>query len=411
MVSFWPWKGDDSSPASFERALSSLSEKISKKTAHLDSLRQNSRRYKALWTLYTSFAYILYSIISFLVEGWRNWGPVQYTALAGGPMVIYLVRLLIDTFYNYRISKVSRQLEHFHKERETTIDRLKAATKYNSTQQLLEKYGGPSQQSSPKSPGSGKRSSGPAKETPGSSKQSRPKTTKIMPPPTANIPGRSDMNMMPPSTPQQGRPQESRSPPQQPRLDSPPGSPEFAPNAYVAPPQYSSSMDGSGPRWYDRFLDLILGEDETLPQNRYALICKHCRLINGQAPPGTKSLEDIGKWRCAACGGWNGEQTEAKKIMQQMKEQITGAAPGGGDLGSEEKEVAASEVESESEQLAAPDVVDEQGSEVADSQDDEEREGIAKGKNEETPSNEEDVSTRSTRSRTKRSGASSKKKA
>lgn len=65
-----------------------------------------------------------------------------------------------------------------------------------------------------------------------------------------------------------------------------------------------------------------MGEDETSPKNRVALICSNCRLVNGQAPPGTKSLADLGKWRCFGCGGWNGEEDEGAKVVKEMKERI-----------------------------------------------------------------------------------------
>lgn len=65
-----------------------------------------------------------------------------------------------------------------------------------------------------------------------------------------------------------------------------------------------------------------MGEDETSPKNRVALICQNCRLVNGQAPPGTKSLADLGRWRCFGCGGWNGEEDEATKAVKEMKERI-----------------------------------------------------------------------------------------
>ena len=105
MVSFWPWKvgdppfssylvwprssslkGEDSSPASFEKALSQLSLKITKASTDLDSCRQRARRIKALWTLYSSFAYLLYVMIVAFAIGWHNWGATEYTALAGGPL-------------------------------------------------------------------------------------------------------------------------------------------------------------------------------------------------------------------------------------------------------------------------------------------------------------------------------------
>ena len=63
MVSFWPFKGEDNSAASFEKTLSQLSQKITKASARNESFRQQQRRYKVLWTLYSSFAYILIALI------------------------------------------------------------------------------------------------------------------------------------------------------------------------------------------------------------------------------------------------------------------------------------------------------------------------------------------------------------
>ena len=80
-------KGDDNSPASFEKILSTLSAKISKTSSRLDALRQRSRRLKVLWTLYAGFAYLLYTIILTLLVGWRKWGPIDYSAVAGGPVM------------------------------------------------------------------------------------------------------------------------------------------------------------------------------------------------------------------------------------------------------------------------------------------------------------------------------------
>ncbi|KAI9681526.1 MAG: hypothetical protein M1817_002810 [Caeruleum heppii] len=334
MVSLWPWHGDDASPASFERALSNLSTKISKNTTHLDTLRQRSRRLKALWTLYTSFAYILYTLILALVVGWRHWTPVEYTAIAGGPVVIFLIRQAFTTYYNYRIASVTSRLEELQKERDTTIEKLKAATKYNSTQQLLEKYGGSS--SSTSSPaGASKRKSGPSVQDSPRTPRGQGQRTGMPPPPTANIP-RNDIPSAP-STPQPPPvnvaqrpinrqvlpPSYPSSPTQAQQADDPlrPGPAEFAPNAFPSSAQYSSQSAGSA-HWYDRVMDLLLGEDETLPKNRVALICQHCRLVNGQAPPGIKGLEDVGKWRCGGCGGWNGEESVGKKLVAEIKQQV-----------------------------------------------------------------------------------------
>ena len=93
---------------------------------------------------------------------------------------------------------------------------------------------------------------------------------------------------------------------------------EFAPNAFSTAPQYAQPFEG--PRWYDRIVDALLGEDESSPKNRIALICDHCRLVNGQAPPGVKTLEDIGKWRCSGCGTMNGKVSTKKLVASIEKE-------------------------------------------------------------------------------------------
>ena len=66
-------------------------------------------------------------------------------------------------------------------------------------------------------------------------------------------------------------------------------------------------------------MDVLLGEDETRSGARLALICSQCRLVNGQAPPGMKRLEDLGKWRCGGCGTMNGEASEVHEIVSGIK--------------------------------------------------------------------------------------------
>lgn len=65
-------------------------------------------------------------------------------------------------------------------------------------------------------------------------------------------------------------------------------------------------------------MDALLGEDETAAKNRIVLICKQCRLVNGQAPPGTNSLAEVGLWKCMGCGANNGEENEGKRILKEV---------------------------------------------------------------------------------------------
>lgn len=328
MVSFWPFKGDDSSAASFEKTLSNLSSKINRASAQNDRFRQQQRRYKVLWTLYSSFAYMLVALILTLVTGWSKWGAVEYSAVAGGPVVIYGVRTALDAYYNYRISNSQNHLNDLNKQREAAIEKLKAATKYNSTQQLLDKYGG--------SPRSNKQSSpqpAPKRKSEGAqSKQRAPQggRTGFVPPPTANIPGRQPpppVPMTPEGTP--GSRPAGFTPPgaafRQPQGSVDDSNEEFAPNAFPMPSrpptmrQPSSQYATDRPKWYDRILDVVLGEDETQAKNRIALICQSCRLVNGQAPPGARTLEDVGRWRCSSCQAWNGIESVEKKMLKQIE--------------------------------------------------------------------------------------------
>lgn len=223
---------------------------------------------------------------------------------------IYLVRLVADTFYNYRIAKSQHILDDLQKQRNITIEKLKEATKYNSTQQLLEKYGGAPKSKRPTDDADKEGVIGSQKRRDPKDRASLPFTpnrTGIAPPPTANIQRRSPvpLNLSPP--PQVARPHTSAgfSPqlPPQPQEPVTVEEPGFHPSAFSAP-TYSESRQ---PRWYDRVLDVLLGEDETMPKNRLVLICQQCRLVNGQAAPGLRTLEELGPWRCGSCGAWNNQ--------------------------------------------------------------------------------------------------------
>ncbi|XP_044716560.1 putative integral membrane zinc-ribbon metal-binding protein [Hirsutella rhossiliensis] len=322
MVSFWPWKGDASSPASFEKTLSALSAKITDTQARLDQRRTSARRAKVLWTLYLSFAYLVYAIVLLLVVGYRNLGIYEWTGMAGGPVVIYGARALNTTFYSYRIGSLEARLKEQQAERAKTIQKLKDMTKYDSTLELIEKYGGPEG-----TPQSGRKKNGDAEDAGRGNKSAQstpgrgtPSRTTMPPPPTANIQRRSPA----PAAPGTPVPSQGGSPPPPPSASSLDPSAEFAPNAFAhaAPPPLSYAAQHHHARseshWYDRLFDVLLGEDETAAKNRIALVCHSCRLVNGLAPPGTKTLAGLGVWKCMACGAANGEVDEGRKIVREV---------------------------------------------------------------------------------------------
>ena len=102
--------------------------------------------------------------------------------------------------------------------------------------------------------------------------------------------------------------------------------------AHTQPPsqQHLQPEEASTPQWYDRLLDVVLGEDETSAKNRFALICKNCRMVNGLAPPGARSLDEMDEWGCARCGAMNGGRkrpTEVKREPESESEPTVHPGP------------------------------------------------------------------------------------
>jgi endoplasmic reticulum junction formation protein lunapark len=265
------------------------------------------------------------------VLGPQKWAIPHYAGLLGAPVVIYVVRRGISVFYDWRISQQQAHIEALQKQRDAKIADLKKATRYDSTQELLQKYGGAGKPTPSKLNQQSHQQTlqGTKRKITAMREQQR---TGLPPPPTANIPGRTIGSA--PSTPQ--RQNIDTTPPTSARPKSPvlattymdpqanatPDEPGFAPNAFSNPPQQARPAYEQPSKWYDRILDVLLGEDETLAKNRIVLICSYCRLVNGQAPPGVKSLEEVGKWICGGCGGWNGALNEAANVMKEMKQKI-----------------------------------------------------------------------------------------
>ncbi len=326
MPSLWPFARDDSSPASFEKALSRLSTQITSSSLSLDKTRTHAHRSKAFWTLWSTLAYFVYTTIIVLVLGPQSWSLPHYAGLAGTPIVVYGVRRVLALYFDWQIARRQGYLDRLVKERDQKIAQLKKATRYDTTQELLNKYGGvtPRTQSGEKQ-GTKRKVATPK---PLGSQQQR---TGIPPPPTANLPGRSPQLGSRPSTPARQTPNANSPPPSAMARSSlsasasyelSPDEPGFAPNAFSLPPSSSAYAPDQQHRWYDRILDVMLGEDETLAKNRLALICANCRLVNGQAPPGIRTLEEVGRWRCGSCGAWNGIEKiehEVGRMVQEMR--------------------------------------------------------------------------------------------
>ncbi|KAL7922839.1 hypothetical protein ACQKWADRAFT_291585 [Trichoderma austrokoningii] len=322
----WPWKRNDPSPASFEKALSGLSKKIATTQSRLEWTRLRLRKIKVLGTLYTSFAYLVAVIVLLLVVGYPNLGPMDWTGMAGGPVFIYTTRVAITGYYNFRIENLEAKLKALQEERQETIQKLKEATKYESTLELLEKYGG-AQGKDGKPQITIKEDAPPF---------TLPERTHIPPPATANIPRRdlspASFASSRPVTPltQSVTSNDEASAVGQ-HLLRPLSAQSQQHHGFLPPPPQAAAE----PHWYDRIFDVLLGEDEAAAKNRIVLICQVCRLVNGQAPPGTKSLSELGMWKCMACGSRNGEMDEGKRIVREV---LKSQAKKGGKAASKEQQ-------------------------------------------------------------------------
>lgn len=324
MVSFWPFKGDDNSPDSFERILSKLASQIQAETSKLALLRLQLRRYKGLWTIYTSFAYIFYVLVIFLVVGWKEVGPPQIAGLVGGPIGIWGVRSLLMLYYNGRISTTETKLEDLQTKQRDTVEKLKAATKFSTTQSIIEKYGGgpisPSISEIERNKMQHAQQQGPPGH-PNNNQQLRQRpqgqpsgASSSVPPSPQQIQQQFAQQQL--QQQQQERGQQHLAPPSGvnnpnpvKKFNRPSPIPvlSFSQATVQAPARQIAPEEIHSPRWYDRVLDVLVGEDETSAKNRFALICKNCRMVNGLAPPGTKNLEDVEGWGCARCGMMNGK--------------------------------------------------------------------------------------------------------
>ncbi|KAI5283943.1 hypothetical protein KEM54_001707, partial [Ascosphaera aggregata] len=222
MVSFWPWKGPRSSTDEFERTLSQLSEKIAHTQAALDVHRVRARRHRVIFTLYAGFAYLLVTVILVLVLGWSNWGATEYTGVAGGPVAL-------------------------QKQSAETIDKLKEATKYNSTQKLLRKYAAAQNPKSANAEGentSGKKTGKKHRNSISVMQAKVPPQgrTGVPPPPTANIPrlGQEQQNSL--------TPQVLAVAPNNLNVPSTPNRPGSAPATSLPSPSYGSPIQQRTPQ-------------------------------------------------------------------------------------------------------------------------------------------------------------------
>ncbi len=89
--------------------------------------------------------------------------------------------------------------------------------------------------------------------------------------------------------------------------------------------EYDQISGRNNVAWYDKIMEYVLGEDESSPRNRYALICTSCYNHNGLAPPGSKQPSKI-FYICPNCGAQNGEMKESISKLDKVNEENEGTS-------------------------------------------------------------------------------------
>ncbi len=238
---------------------------------------------------------------------------------------IYLLRRLIAKYYNWRLSRQGEEVYAYREQNLETIltlqrskvEELKAKTQFYSTQSLLDRFDPDSAPSSPKV-------STPtmARKSLGGGQRLSPGTPRIPYPQHLLSPeqrlrqkesvqslrarhslGREDVDRESLETSFTQTVGDVGTVPT--ILDA--GRVSLSPATTHPLPQIAQRA----PTFLDRVLELIIGEDETSPAHRYALICQKCFSHNGLAPAGTNDVDAARiKYACPCCGFVNGVDKE-----------------------------------------------------------------------------------------------------
>jgi endoplasmic reticulum junction formation protein lunapark len=216
---------------------------------------------------------------------------------------------LIKAWYLRAIARETQEKDLLKTRLEEKLEELKEKSDYYSTQQLLQRYD--SKSAIPVNP---ERPQGMVRS---SSKELQPalRSNNLPRDPSIKaLSARQSSNPPLPPLPPPITPASFKLPSQ-----NVPNIPQFHPSAFT-PPSSPPPEEARSKTLVDRVLDLLVGEDENSPEQRYALICRHCRAHNGLAPPGETGNE-LG-YLCGRCGGWNGPKTKDSEETQMKEEKV-----------------------------------------------------------------------------------------
>ncbi|KAG5358879.1 Protein lunapark [Yarrowia sp. E02] len=312
--------------ANYEKELQVLQTKLAETEKRLLARRLRLRRTKGLFTLYSLVIYIVY--VGIVVA--KN-HMSRELLLAGnrltlgvllGPPAIYIVRYMIQAVLGRFVSFDEDRIKYLRQQQEGKLEELKQKTGFYSTKAIVDRY-------EPKK----KEAKKPVQQQP--KQNAATNNRQGVPPPTANVPRNIPPTAnVPRNIPPTANVPVVKGPDSGPAGASVPSIPKPVPVSEEEVLAAKKSLDKAGAssapvstgpyqrQWFDRVLDLLVGEDESAAQNRQALICSKCFTHNGLAPFG-KTAAEI-RYKCPSCGEWNGNvvPSEVAELVEEKEEEV-----------------------------------------------------------------------------------------
>lgn len=216
------------------------------------------------------------------------------------PVVTYAVIRGLIFFYTFLYKKKEKQLDTLRKKLKKKIDDLKKITNFETTNNLLTKYG--------TVVGDGSASGASQAATQAKNRKQGPRTATINAPVTNK--GSKNAANDPKNGPFPG--------PGNAPVNHLGNGPILPPSAPLGPQSGKLSPRPVS----DRLLDLLIGSDNNESvEDRYALICRNCFSHNGLAPPGSKDPFSV-VYLCPKCGFINGDEKKVNGLKAEKdKEQ------------------------------------------------------------------------------------------
>jgi endoplasmic reticulum junction formation protein lunapark len=263
----------------YEKILSDLSDDIGRAEIRLREIKIRERSALIIWIVYSMLAYVAYVAgywyfvyMSIEEEGWDF---MKIAPVFTGPFFIVIGYRFLALWYKRKETIEITQLEHLKAKQKLKVEELKKKTGYYTTQTLLERY---------------------------DSSKGQVNKQNVPVQPIQNVPARPGQlnhpNLRQRNVPNSGINDINGDLRSNGVLGVEPHLGGNAPRPISYDPNSPNPITPLQRRWYDKLVDVIVGDDE----QKYALICQNCFTWNGLAYPA--EFEDV-QYYCKKCNHFN----------------------------------------------------------------------------------------------------------